>query len=172
MGAGALGKKDCGGYGMNLYNLTQNYLTVLELAENGDDLTDTLDALTDAIEDKAENTAKIIKQLEANAEMLANEIKRLSERKTSAENNAKRLKVYLQEQLEKVGKTKIKGEIFTVAIQNNPQSVDVLDERLIPSAYFIEQAPKLDRKELLAHLKSGETIPGVAVKQSRSLRIR
>ena len=157
---------------MNLYNLTQNYLTVLELAENGDDLTDTLEALTDAIEDKAENTAKIIKQLEANAEMLANEIKRLSERKTSAENNAKRLKVYLQEQLEKVGKTKIKGEIFTVAIQNNPQSVDVLDERLIPSAYFIEQAPKLDRKELLAHLKSGETIPGVAVKQSRSLRIR
>ena len=157
---------------MNLYNLTTNYLHVLELAENGDDLTDTLEALEDAIEDKAENTAKVIKQLEANADMLATEIKRLSERKTTAENNAKRLKVYLQEQLEKVGRDKIKGEIFNVALQNNPQSVDVLDESKIPAAYFIEQAPKLDRKELLAHLKAGETIPGVVVKQSRSLRIR
>ena len=157
---------------MNLYNLTTNYLHVLELAENGDDLTDTLEALEDAIEDKAENTAKVIKQLEANADMLATEIKRLSERKTTAENNAKRLKVYLQEQLEKVGTDKIKGEIFTVAIQNNPQSVDVLDESKIPAAYFIEQAPKLDRKELLAHLKAGETIPGATVKQTRCLRIR
>ena len=157
---------------MNLYTLTDNYLRVLELAENGDDLTDTLEALEDAIEDKAENTAKVIKQLEANADMLATEIKRLSERKTTTENNAKRLKVYLQEQLEKVGTDKIKGEIFTVAIQNNPQSVDVLDETIIPAAYFIEQAPKLDRKELLAHLKAGETIPGATVKQSRSLRIR
>ena len=157
---------------MNLYTLTDNYLRVLELAENGDDLNDTLETLEDAIEDKAENTAKVIKQLEANADMLANEIKRLSERKTAIENNAKRLKVYLQEQLEKVGTDKIKGEIFTVAIQNNPQIVEVLDESKIPAAYFIEQAPKLDRKELLAHLKAGETIPGVVVKQSRSLRIR
>lgn len=157
---------------MNLYTLTENYLTVLEMAENGDDLTDTLEALTDAIEDKAENTAKIIKQLEANAEMLANEAKRLSERKSAIENNVRNLKSYLQEQLEKCGKSKIKGEIFTVAIQNNPQSVDVLDETKIPAAYFIEQAPKLDRKELLMHLKAGETIPGATVKQTRSLRIR
>lgn len=157
---------------MNLYTLTQNYLTVLELAENGDDLTDTLEALTDAIEDKAENTAKVIKQLEANADMLANEIKRLSERKTTIENNAKRLKVYLQEQLEKCGKSKIKGEIFTVAIQNNPQSVEVLDESKIPATYFIPQQPKLDRKELLMHLKAGEEIAGVAIKQTQSLRIR
>ena len=157
---------------MNLYTLTDNYLRVLELAENGDDLTDTLEALEDAIEDKAENTAKVIKQLEANASMLDNEINRLTERKKASDNNAKRLKVYLQEQLEKVGTDKIKGEIFTVAIQNNPQSVDVLDETKIPAAYFIEQAPKLDRKELLEQLKAGETIPGVTVKQSRSLRIR
>ena len=157
---------------MNLYTLTDNYLRVLELAENGDDLTDTLEALEDAIEDKAENTAKVIKQLEANASMLDNEINRLTERKKASDNNAKRLKVYLQEQFEKVGTDKIKGEIFTVAIQNNPQSVDVLDETKIPAAYFIEQAPKLDRKELLEQLKAGETIPGVTVKQSRSLRIR
>lgn len=157
---------------MNLYELTQNYLQVLEIAENGDDLADTLEALEDAIEVKAENTAKVIKQLEANAEMLANEAKRLSERKSAIENNVRNLKSYLQDQLDKCGKSKIKGEIFTVAIQNNPQSVDVLDESLIPSTYFIQQAPKLDRKELLTHLKAGEEIAGVTIKQTKSLRIR
>lgn len=157
---------------MNLYELTQNYLQVLEMAENGEDLADTLESLEDAIEVKAENTAKVIKQLEANAEMLANESRRLSERKSAIENNVRNLKSYLQEQLEKCGKSKIKGEIFTVALQNNPQSVDVLDESLIPSTYFIQQAPKLDRKELLTHLKAGEEIAGVTIKQTKSLRIR
>ena len=157
---------------MNLYTLTENYLRVLELAESGEDLADTLEAIEDAIEVKAENTAKVIKQLEANADMLANEIKRLSERKTTLESNSRNLKMYLQDQLEKCGKSKIKGEIFTVAIQNNPQSVEVLDEALIPADYFIQQAPKLDRKELLAHLKAGEEIAGVAIKQTQSLRIR
>lgn len=158
---------------MNLYTLTQNYLTVLEMAENGDTgLADTLESIEEAIESKAENTAKVIKQLEANADMLANEIKRLSERKTTLESNSRNLKSYLQEQLEKCGKTKIKGEIFTVAIQNNPQSVEVLNEALIPDDYFIPQQPKLDRKELLMHLKAGEEIAGVAIKQTQSLRIR
>lgn len=157
---------------MNLYELTQNYLQVLEMAENGDDLADTLEALEDAIEVKAENTAKVIKQLEANAEMLANESRRLSERKSAIDNNVRNLKSYLQDQLDKCGKSKIKGEIFTVALQNNPQSVDVLDESLIPSTYFIQQAPKLDRKELLTHLKAGEEIAGVTIKQTKSLRIR
>ena len=158
---------------MNLYDLAENYLQVLELAETSEfDLTDTMESIEEAIELKAENTAKVIKQLEANAEMLANESKRLSERKSAIESNARNLKRYLQEQLEKCGKTKIKGEIFTVAIQNNPQSVEVIDETKIPLEFFVEQAPKLDKKTLLQHLKNEEQIPGASLKQSQSLRIR
>lgn len=157
---------------MNLYTLTQNYLQVLEMAESGEDLADTLESLEDAIEVKAENTAKVIKQLEANAEMLANESRRLSERKSAIENNVRNLKSYLQDQFERCGKAKVKGEIFTVAIQNNPQSVEVVDETKIPLEFFIQQEPKLDRKELLTHLKAGEEIAGVTIKQTKSLRIR
>ena len=158
---------------MNLYELTNNYLKVLEMAENDEEgLKDTLDSLDDAIGVKTENIAAVIKQLEANAEMLANESKRLSERKTTVENNVRNLKSYLQEQLEKCGKTKVKGEIFTVAIQSNPASVEVLDEARIPQEYFIPQEPKLNRKELLQHLKAGEEISGAVMKQSQSLRIR
>ncbi|MFQ9546240.1 MAG: siphovirus Gp157 family protein, partial [Clostridium sp.] len=46
------------------------------------------------------------------------------------------------------------------------------DEKLIPEEYWIEQAPVLDKKTLLAALKAGEEIPGVSIKQTESLRIR
>lgn len=159
---------------MKLYELTEAYERILELAEQLDDgsMKDTLDSLNDAIEVKAENTAKVIRQLDASAEMLKTEINRLTERKQAIENNTRNLKRYLQESLEKVGMEKVKGELFTVAIQNNPQSVEVLDESKIPKDYFVEQEPKLKKHLLLASLKQGEEIAGVELKQTRSLRIR
>ena len=159
---------------MRLYELTQSYERILEMAEQLDDgsMKDTLDSLNDAIEVKAENTAKVIRQLEASAEMLKTEINRMTERKQAIENNVRNLKVYLQESLEKVGMEKVKGELFTVAIQNNPQSVEVLDEKKIDKRFFVEQEPKLKKQLLLAALKQGEQIAGAELKQSRSLRIR
>ena len=159
---------------MKLYELTEAYERILEMAEQLDDgsMKDTLDSLNDAIEVKAENTAKVIRQLDASAEMLKTEINRLTERKQAIENNTRNLKRYLQESLEKVGMEKVKGELFTVAIQNNPQSVEVLDEKKIDKRFFVEQEPKLKKQLLLAALKQGEQIAGAELKQSRSLRIR
>ena len=70
------------------------------------------------------------------------------------------------------GKNKFKGQLFSFSIQKNPPSLNVDDEKLIPEEYWIEQAPVLDKKTLLAALKSGEEIPGVSIKQTESLRIR
>lgn len=159
---------------MRLYDLSKKYLQLLEIAESVDEetLNDTLSSIEDAIEEKAENTAKVIRNLEAQAEAFKTEEYRLAARRKAIENNAKRLKLYLQEELERVGADKIKGELFTIAIQNNPKSVEVLDETLIPKKYFIEQRPKLDKKALLDELKTGADIEGVEIKQSRSVRIR
>lgn len=96
-------------------------------------LRDTLDSINEAIEYKAENLAKIVKEVEGKAELIDSEIKRLQERKTSLLNNAKSIKHYLQEEMEKTGKTKIKGELFNIGIQNNPISVNVINENLIPN---------------------------------------
>lgn len=159
---------------MKLYELTEAYERILELAEqlDAETLKDTLDSINDAIEDKAENTAKVIKQLDADAEMLRNEEKRLAARRQAIENNARNLKRYLQESLEKVGMEKVKGELFTVAIQNNPPSLEVLDERKIELDYFNHPAPVLDKKAVLQTLKRGIEMEGARIKQTRSLRIR
>ena len=161
---------------MNLYELTNNYKQLLFLLEESDEVAikDTLDSLNEAIELKAENTAKVIKQLEADSDMLKNEIQRQQDRKRTIDNNISRLKLYLQESLELAGKDKVQGELFTVSIQNNPPKLIVEDESEIPKAYWREQPPTLDRRLLLQDLKLEEypDLKGARVVQERSLRIR
>ncbi|OJG77960.1 hypothetical protein RV14_GL001292 [Enterococcus ratti] len=83
----------------------------------------------------------------------------------------KNIKHYLQEEMEKTGKTKIKGELFNIGIQNNPISVNVLNENLIPKEFFTPIPPKLDKKKLKEELKQGE-ISGAELVQTKGLRIR
>lgn len=159
---------------MKLYELTENYLRVLELAEEMEPelLRDTLESIQESIEDKAENTAKLIKSLEADVKAIKEEEKRLADRRKALEKKIENIKDYLQEQLELAGIDKVKRPTITVSIQNNPPSVRVVNEELIPSHFMIPQPPKLDKKGILEKLKNGENVPGVELAQGRSLRIR
>lgn len=157
---------------MKLYELTESYQNVLDIAEQleAETLKDTLDAITESIEVKAENTAKVIKTVNAEIEALDTEIKRMSSRKSTLKNNVESMKRYLKEELEKVELDKVKGQHLTIRIQNNPQGVLVEDESKL-GAYLVEQPKKLDRKAILADLKDGKEIDGAEIQQGRSLRI-
>ena len=157
-----------------LYELTNQYQQLLELESEIDEQTfiDTLQSIDEAIEDKAENLAKVIKEMEATITTIANEVNRLQSKKQVVANRVSNLKTYLQGEMEKVNKTKIKGELFTVNIQNNPPSLRVDRTDNIPKDFFVEQEPTLDKKALKEAVKNGEVIEGVALVQTRSLRIR
>lgn len=158
---------------MRLYELTQSYNRLLEMAEEMDQeaLADTLESLEDSIEEKAENTAKVIKSIEADVSAIDGEIKRLQAMKSARKNNIDRLKVYLKEQLESVGMDKVKGELFTVALQNNPAKLVVKDVSKL-QGYLVEQEPKVDSTRLKKDLKAGLEVEGAELVQERSLRIR
>lgn len=159
----------------SLYDLTQDFLQVQSLIEEGGEgLQDTLDSIDSAIEDKLENIGKVIRNLEGEAEMLKNEETRLADKRKSIELNKQRLKSYVEDQLTITGKDKVKTGIFTFAMQNNAQSVKIMDEKLIPKRYFIPVEPKLDKKALKESLKEMgvDSMPGVELVQGRSLRIR
>lgn len=159
---------------MRLYELTQNYNQLLDLAETLDEemFRDTLQAIEESIQDKAENMAKLIKCLDADAKAIKEEEQRLADRRRAIENRMNGIKEYLQEQMEIAGIDKVKRPTLTVSIQNNPPSVTVLDESLIPSTYMVPQPPKIDKKGILSALKNGEEIYGVEMTQSRSVRIK
>lgn len=159
---------------LKLYELTQSYNQVLDMADDLDQQTllDTLESIQDSIEEKVENTAKLAKTFEAYAKAIKEEEDRLSSRRKSLENKVASIKTYLQEQLEVAGLKNVKRPTITVAIQNNPASVNVIDETLIPTEYLVPQPSKVSKKDILAVLKNGQAIPGVELTQTKGLRIR
>ncbi|WP_253345371.1 siphovirus Gp157 family protein [Staphylococcus equorum] len=158
-----------------LFNLTDNYKQVYDLiAEQGDEqaLNDTLESINDALEDKADGYVSVIKSLESDNKAIDDEIKRLQQRKTTNKNGIDRLKESLKVYMEETGKTKFKTALNSYNIQNNPPSLNVIEEKHIPSDFWLSQAPKLDKKALLKHIKENDDVDGVEIKQTQSLRVR
>ena len=160
---------------MNLYELTQNFETVLNMLYTDTDeqaVFDTLECIECEIEEKADNYAKMIKNIEGDINNIKTEIERLTNKKQSLETKIKWLKTNLENAMLKTGKTKFKTALFSFNIQKNAPSLLIETEDNIPKKYYIEQEPKLDRKTLLSALKEGEQISGVSIQQTESLRIR
>lgn len=156
-----------------LYELSDRYQRLLEMADEVDPETfeHTLEALEGSIEHKAENIAKVIRSMEAEAKALRDEEKRLADRRRARENKIQWLKEYLQENMEATGIKRVDGDVLSVRLQKNNPAVNITDEAVIPKDFFIEQEPKIDKKRLLQALKDGQTIAGVTLVQKRSLRI-
>lgn len=161
---------------VKLYEISERYRNIQELLDNpelpDEDIRMALDSIGEEFNTKAENVAKVISSMLADAEGIKKEIERLQERKKVVENRVKGLKNYIYEQMQATGKKKIKGTLFTLAIQKNAPSVNVVDENVIPEQYKVPQPYKLDKKAILADLKQDVKIDGVEIKQGTSLRIR
>lgn len=159
---------------MRLYDLTDQYTSLLELLENdpeNEQLQQMINGLEGAIDEKVENICKVIRMLEGQAKVIGDEIVRLQQRKTTIETNIRRLKESTQQLLTDAGLERIKGKLFNVWIQSNPPSVNVIDEAIIPERFFQTQKV-LQRKDILEAVKAGQEVPGVEIVQGRGLRIR
>lgn len=156
-----------------LYDLTGKYLDLVELAEDTDPTAfhDTLDAINDAIEVKADGYAKVDKELAKDEVALKEEAQRLSARATSINNKRRVLKQNLQDSMEVTGKKKIKTDKFTIYIQNNPASVKIEDPSSIP-AYLNKVKYEPDKAQIKQLLKDGKDVPGAELNVGKSLRIR
>ena len=139
---------------------------------NQETFNDTLESLDFDLKEKADNYAKIMKNITKDIEGYKAEETRLKSKRTTLENNLTLLKTNLENSMIAIDEKKFKTDLFSFGIQKNPASLSIAYEDKIPKDYFAEQAPKLDRKLLLADVKKGLEIEGVWIKQSESLRIR
>lgn len=161
---------------MNLYELEGNLLHVVELAnsskpEDQQLFDDTIESLQDSIADKAIDYGKVINQLVADKKQLTDKISHDQDRKHILSNNISRLKLALQHGMETAGKDKIKDIDLSIWIQNNPVSVAVTDDKLIPDE-FTEVEKKLNKTAIRQALNDGEEVPGAKLVQTRSIRIK
>lgn len=164
---------------MRLYELSAQYEEVLNMLYDGETdeqvIFDTLEGIEGEIEDKADNHAKLIKSLMADADALKAEEERIRTRRQALENRAKRLRESLQANLEFIGKTKFKTALFTfsVAANGGKQPLEItenIDE--IPGKYLIPQPP-IPNKEAIRELLEKKKVDWAHLApRGRSLRIR
>lgn len=168
---------------MKLFELSTQYrhvVDMLEAAQTGETdaidpelLKDTLDAIGEAMEQKADNIARIMSELKATEEAIGAETKRLTERSAMIAKQRESLKSYLFAAMESAGKDKIKTAFYSYTIRNNPASVQIADASILPDEYIrvkTETAP--DKKAIAEALKNGADIPGCSLIQSKSLVIK
>lgn len=158
-----------------LYELTGEYLEVLDMMEDDSIeekvIKDTLDSIAGEIEDKADNIAKAIKSLKAEAEIIERESKRLTGRKKMLLNNAARLKRYLEQSMIATNKRKIKTPLFTFGIRTNQPALVIDNESKVPKEYILEQKLKFDNAALKEYLKNHK-VDYAHLEASESLQIR
>lgn len=164
-----------------MYELTADYMSILDMATDpeipAEVIADTLEGIEGEIELKAENTAKLIKELEGIVVNLKSEEIRLHDRRSVIENRIKTLKDGLYNAMKITGKEKFKTDLFSFNIQKNPVKLVIDDESKIPCKYLIEQPPKIDTTKLKEDLKAlankrGHERKYAHLEQGESLRIK
>lgn len=156
---------------MRLYDLTEQYNDLLELAQEGGegvDYTAMLDGLEGAIGEKLDGYAKIIRTLEAETEVLKAEGLRLSQRKTSIENNVARMKEAMKFGMMRIGMDKHKSPLFSVSITKPRDRVEVKNVHTVPPEYLKWADPTVDKKAITEAIKTGKKVPGVSIVQGES----
>ena len=144
---------------MTLYEISNDLKAFIDAYEAGeipeDAYADTLNAIELAFEEKAENIAKAIRNIDSDVSALKTEIKRLQELQTLRENHVKNLKNYLYEQMKAIGKTKFSTPLFSFNICENGglQPIEITGDvpieycESVPSATLIRHALN-DGKEI------------------------
>lgn len=161
---------------MNLYQLEDNLMQVVEMAESANEdgqqkFNDTIDSLKDGIVDKAVSYAHVIQQLKADSKQLDEKIKHDQAVKRSIDKNVIRLLSTLQQGMDTAGIDHIKDLDTSIWIQKNAPSVRHVNDDLIPSKYTKTET-RIDTKAVLNDLKQGIEVPGAELQQTKSIRIK
>ena len=147
----------------SIYELTDQWKEVEGMLYDGETdeqiILDTLESIDGEIEQKADNYAKLIKNMLSDAKILSAEEDRIRRRRQSIESRAKRLKETLQANLEYIGKTKFKTVLFSFSVSKNSgkqplEITDNLDD--IPGKSLIPQPPVVDKDKVRELLKEKE----------------
>lgn len=158
---------------MKLYELSHSMNQLIEMMESGaEGLEDTLEALDSSFDDKVENCMKAYRNLIGQRDMCKTEATRLTQRAAAFEKQAETLKLYVENEMKRSGKDKIKLALFTVWLQENNPSVAVTQEDMIPDQFWKQTAPALDKQLIKEKLEQGFPVPGAELKRTISLRMR
>ena len=157
---------------MNLYEIEQEIMSCVDM-ETGEIIDcEKLDALTMERDQKIENIALWVKNLEADAKAYKDEKDSFAQKQKVAENKAKSLKGYLSRFLAGAAYKSTKVNICF----RKSESVDVFSmEALIEygkADYLKYKEPEADKTAIKNAIKAGANIPGCILVENQNIQIK
>lgn len=153
----------------SLYNITNNFMEIIENFENGEyteqEYNQLMSRVCEDLQNKSTNIIAIIRNNEILANSIKMEEKRLKENREKIENSLDKLKNYVKENMEKLTIEKIETEIGTLSIRKNPLSVEIENETEIPEEFKkIKTEIAVDKTAIKNHFKeTGEIVKGTRI---------
>jgi len=151
-----------------LYELTERYRTIENMLEDEyitkDEIKTSLQAIEDEFGDKVSTLGKFVLELKSTTEAIKIEEDRLLKRRQAIVSNIEWLKNYMLTEMLAIDILKIKRDVVTVSVQDNPPSVELLDLEQVPKQYvrIIPEVKEPDKKAIAEHFKqTGEIVSGV-----------
>lgn len=164
---------------LSLYQLSTHYLQALDFMTDPEfdlpieAINDTLEALSGELEEKAVNVTKFLRNMEATAEAIKQAETEMAKRRKALENRVLWLKTYLKNSMENTGISKIECPYFKLSIQNNPASVNILDEEAIPEQFKEAVTTwKIDKPAIKEAIKNGKSVAGAELTNGTRLVIK
>lgn len=163
----------------SLYEINKDYLEVIENSFKVDEETgeilfsvDDLETLETEFKDKVDNVACYIKDLEALNASIKEEKKALDDRLKANDKKVKALKEYIVTGLNIRDMQGLETPRNKISFRKS-SSVEVLNEDLIDRKYFKEKIEySLDKKAVMAELKSGNPVAGCMLLEKDNLQIK
>lgn len=160
----------------NLYTLNQQWQEVANMLYQDDIdeqmVLDTLESIEGEIEDKADNYARVIRELEAMRDAKKEEMYRQQDGARLLDNRIKFLKQNLFNVMKQTGKTNFATELFTFRIQKNGGKRALTIDGEVPKEYT-KTVIENDTDKIRAELEAGKELDFAHLEaQGESLRIK
>lgn len=159
----------------NIFEINEKYLEVLEMVNQDVDpqiIEDTLESIESELHEKVDNTIGLKRSVDGDVDVIDKEIKRLQDIKKQKQNLSDRLKQILQDMLDQRDLQKYRTPTNYIYKRKNAPSVYVTNESLLDKSYFIQQEPKLNKKQIKKDIKAGIEVAGAELRDSESLVIK
>lgn len=122
---------------------------------------------------KAVNVAKYLQYVKQQQEVIKAEIDRLDKKSKQMQSQYNNLHDLLLFQMQSFGKTEIKDPILSIKVRDNPFSLFIQDESVIPEQYKKEKVTvTVDKTAIRNAIKNGEHIDGADLISSQRLEFK
>lgn len=164
-----------------LYQLKNEYIELMtKLADmdlDAQTIADTIEGsgIVESINEKAVSCVMMTRHFDNQCNDIDAEIKRLQALKKQRTNASEKLSQYLISNMQDARIESIDHPLMSIKIRNNPESVEVTEERLIPSDCMMWPDPppqKPDKTRIKALLRAGEEVPGCRLTRSFGLTVK